>query len=87
MENVVRGNLRVLHAGALGEDLTQCVTCFITCLRLFRRLMMPFCNTVTIFGSLWILVTVGVYKYLPHHIMEMRERAAYYLLGKKSIAL
>ncbi|TFK96497.1 hypothetical protein BDV98DRAFT_493651, partial [Pterulicium gracile] len=38
---------------------------------------------LTIFGSLLLLVITGLFKYLPQHILIMRSRAAYYLLGSE----
>jgi hypothetical protein len=38
---------------------------------------------VSIFGTLFILVLVGIVKYMPQHLFIMHRRAVYYLWGEE----
>jgi len=38
---------------------------------------------LSIFGTLFVLVLIGIFKYMPQHLLIMQQRATYYLWGEE----
>ncbi|KII85326.1 hypothetical protein PLICRDRAFT_144982 [Plicaturopsis crispa FD-325 SS-3] len=38
---------------------------------------------ITIMGLLWVFLLIGLFNYLPRHVVEMQQRTVYYLWGQE----
>lgn len=77
--DVVRSHVRILDAGAMGEDPPSYVKVQSIGFQLKHII-------VTVFASLFCLFMTGIIRYLPHHISVMHSRAVYYLWGQEDQA-
>jgi hypothetical protein len=79
---MVRGDIRLLHARTMGEDPSSSVFLlhFLTGLLLLNSHDL---ETVAIFSCVFALFLVGLFKYLPEHVLIMQRRLMYYLWGQE----